>query len=133
MGSCSCVGLLGATLGGGLGPYGGLHGLQLDALESVHMITGKGEILDVSATSHSELFWGMRGAGFNFGIVTSAVFKVFDFTNRGVATNAEFVFASNNSLPVWNFMKKYQDSQPSNLAMDVGIGYNPAFGGVGFL
>jgi len=95
---CSCVGIVGATRGGGVGPYSGLHGLQIDALQSVRMVTGTDSLLDVSATSHPDLWWGMRGAGFNFGIVTSATYRIYDFTNDGQAMNADFRFhASQNA------------------------------------
>ena len=80
VGADSCVGVLGATLGGGVGPYGGLHGLQIDALCSVRMVMGTGSLIHVSVTSHPDLWWGMRGAGFNFCIVTSATYQVYDFT-----------------------------------------------------
>lgn len=130
VGSDSCVGLLGATLGGGIGPYGGLHGLQLDALQSVRMVTGRGDILDVSAKSHSDLFWGIRGAGFNFGIVTSATYKVYDFTNNGQAMNADFRIAGSYNESIYEYLRSYADNQPDALAFEVGIAYNEDIGGV---
>lgn len=77
-GSCSCVGVLGAALGGGIGPYQGVHGLLLDDLESATIVTGSGEILSASEKERCELFWGLRGADQNFGIVTSATFQIHD-------------------------------------------------------
>ena len=129
-GALSCVGLLGATLGGGVGPYGGLHGLQLDALLSVRMVTGTGALLNVSATSHPDLWWGVRGAGFNFGIVTSATYRVYDFTNNGQAMNADFRFRASQNATIYEFAASYVGKQPKNFYIDLGISYDETFGGV---
>lgn len=131
VGSCSCVGMVGASLGGGVGPYGGLHGLQLDALRSVRMITGTGSLIQVSATQHPELWWGMRGAGFNFGIVTSATYTVYDFTNGGQAMNADFRFHVNQSRSVYDYVKSFEGRQPDAFSIGVAIAYEETFGGVG--
>ncbi|KAI1496962.1 hypothetical protein F5X99DRAFT_413572 [Biscogniauxia marginata] len=91
-GSCSCPGVLGVTLGGGIGRYQSLHGLIIDALVSVRLVTASGEIVTASQTSNPELFWGIRGAGTNFGIVTSATYKLSPLTNSGLSLTADFVF-----------------------------------------
>ena len=132
VGSDSCVGLLGASLGGGIGALGGLHGLQLDALQSAHIVTGHGEILDVSATSNADLYWGIRGAGHNFGIITSAKYTVYPFTNNGQVMNADFRIRASDAEAVFQYMRSYQDNQPDNLSIENGIAYDPAFGGVSF-
>ena len=129
----SCVGVLGATLGGGVGPYGGLHGLQIDALQSVRMVTGTGSLISVSETSHPDLWWGMRGAGFNFGIVTSATFQVYDFTNNGQAMNADLRFHASQNASLYEFAQSYVGKLPDAFAIDIAIGYNELFGGVSHL
>lgn len=129
----SCVGLLGATLGGGVGPYGGLHGLQIDALQSVRMVTGTGALLDVSATSNPDIWWGMRGAGFNFGIVTSATFNVYDFTNNGQAMNADLRFHASQNASLYEFAQSYVGKLPDGFAIDIAIAYSESFGGVSHL
>ena len=126
----SCVGALGATLGGGVGPYGGLHGLMIDALRGVTMVTGIGSLIDVSATSHPDLWWGMRGAGFNFGIVTSATYQVYDFTNKGQAMNADLRFHTIHNASLYAFVQSYTGRVPDAFAMDIAIGYDESFGGV---
>jgi FAD/FMN-containing dehydrogenase len=73
-GSCSCVGVVGAALGGGIGPYQGAHGLLLDDLKSATIVTGSGESVTASEEENGDLFWGLRGAGQIFGIVTLATF-----------------------------------------------------------
>lgn len=126
----SCVGIVGATLGGGVGPYGGLHGLQIDALQSVRLVTGTGSLINVSATSHSDLWWGMRGAGFNFGIVTSATYQVYDFTNGGQAMNADFRFHASQNGSLYEFAQSFVGRLPDAFSIDIAIGYNESFGGV---
>lgn len=53
---CSCIGFAGATLGAGIGPYSGVHGAISDSLVAVTMVTGSGELLEVSQTQHPDLF-----------------------------------------------------------------------------
>ncbi|XXG96375.1 hypothetical protein Hte_002657 [Hypoxylon texense] len=116
-GSCSCVGIVGATLGGGVGPYQGIHGLLLDALESVTVVTGSGEIVTASEAENSDLFWGLRGAGHNFGIVTSATYRVHDQTNNGMALNGDFVFPASAKETIFNLVKTTEKNQPDELSM----------------
>ncbi|KAL4930344.1 FAD-binding oxidoreductase [Aspergillus undulatus] len=79
-GVCSCAGMIGVTLGAGIGRSQGQQGLMLDALQSARVVTASGEVLEASATSNEDLFWAIRGAGQNFGIVTSATYKLHPVT-----------------------------------------------------
>ncbi|RYP36603.1 hypothetical protein DL767_003307 [Monosporascus sp. MG133] len=92
IGSCSCPGVVGVTLGGGVGRYQSLHGLIIDALVLVRLVTADGAIATASETLNPELFWGIRGAGANFGIVTSATYKLAPLINDGLSLTADFVF-----------------------------------------
>ena len=130
VGADTCVGVMGATLGGGTGPYSGIHGLTLDALQSVDMITGTGEMITASTTDNTELFWGVRGAGFNFGIVISATFQVFNLTNNGMAVNADFIFPISSNGSIWEYVHSFQDNPPDNIFLSPGIGYNATLGAV---
>ncbi|KAK3291714.1 uncharacterized protein B0H64DRAFT_329821 [Chaetomium fimeti] len=76
-GSCECVGLLGAGLGGGHGRHEGPYGMISDNIRQLNVVLGNGSAIRVNATSHSDLLWGMKGAGHNFGIVTSAELNIF--------------------------------------------------------
>ncbi|KAF1926972.1 FAD-binding domain-containing protein [Didymella exigua CBS 183.55] len=71
-GNCNCVGSLGAYLGGGYGNLIGEVGFGVDNLISLRVVTSNGSIVTASKTSHPDLFWALRGAGPNFGIVVSA-------------------------------------------------------------
>jgi FAD/FMN-containing dehydrogenase len=75
-GFVSTTGVSGLTLGGGLGWLVRKHGLALDSLLSVDVVTADGRVLKANSSQHQDLFWGMRGGGGNFGIATSFEFKV---------------------------------------------------------
>lgn len=76
-GSCDCVGLLGPALGGGMGRYEGFYGLVSDNIISMNVVLADGSEVKVSPTSNNDLWWAMRGAGHNFGIVTSFDLKIY--------------------------------------------------------
>jgi FAD/FMN-containing dehydrogenase len=77
-GYCECVGSVAPLLGGGYGILQGYYGLLADNLVSARMILANGTAVDVSTDSHTDLFWAIRGAGHNFGIVTEYRYKVYD-------------------------------------------------------
>ncbi|HKA55899.1 MAG TPA: FAD-dependent oxidoreductase, partial [Candidatus Binatia bacterium] len=75
-GTDATTGIAGLTLGGGLGWLAGKYGLACDNLLSVDLVTAEGQLLTVSATEHTDLFWGVRGGGGNFGVVTSFEYRL---------------------------------------------------------
>ncbi|KAK4697082.1 hypothetical protein P7C71_g938, partial [Lecanoromycetidae sp. Uapishka_2] len=117
LGSCACMGVVGATMGAGIASMHGHRGLMLDALQSVRVITADGRALDASKTQHSDLFWALRGAGSNFGIVTSATYKVYDASNNRQTMNADFVFSASANHTFWEIMKTFDYTLPSRLAL----------------
>ncbi|KAF2755677.1 FAD binding domain-containing protein [Pseudovirgaria hyperparasitica] len=81
-GNCNCVGTIGAYLGGGYGYLMGHHSFGMDNVVSLRVVTAESILKTVSMTSEPDLFWAMRGAGPNFGIVTSATVKAFAVTPK---------------------------------------------------
>lgn len=75
-GDTGSVGIAGITLGGGVGYLARLHGLTVDNLLAVDLVTADGRSLRVDARSHPDLFWAVRGGGGNFGVVTRLKFRL---------------------------------------------------------
>src|SRR6266576_3510440 len=70
------TGVAGLTLGGGIGWVMRKHGLSVDKLRRVDVVTAEGELVKASPEENEDLFWGMCGAGSNFGIVTEFEFDL---------------------------------------------------------
>jgi len=80
LGSSSGTGVVGYTLGGGFGWLGRKYGFNAGSIREADVIPADGELLRVSAYEHPDLFWGLKGGGGNFGVVTSLEFALYPLT-----------------------------------------------------
>lgn len=80
-GICECVGFSAPILGGGHGWLQGQYGLATDQVISARLVTPNGDIVNVSDEENPDLFWALRGAGHNFGIVTEWEYRVHEVKN----------------------------------------------------
>ena len=125
VGSCPCAGLLGAGLGGGIGRLQGLHGLSQDSMRRLRVVLADGEILNVSANENPDLWWGMRGAGHNFGIVVEAELQTAPQASQGLFYNVDITFADEKLEQVLSLMNQQIMNQPAELAVEIVFAANP--------
>lgn len=123
LGVVSMTGIAGLTLGGGLGWLNGRYGLACDNLTSADVATADGRLLRASAQQNEELFWGIRGGGGNFGVVTA-----FEYQLHPV----DRVLAGGLSYPLDlapRVLRHYDDfvkAAPDELSTAASLGLNPA-------
>jgi len=113
------TGVAGLTLGGGIGRLQRHFGLTIDNLRSVELVTADGDLVRASTTEEPELFWGIRGAGWNFGVVTAFEFGLHPFgpnLNRGVR-----IFPASLVHEVFDVFRDYADTGPDTVSAIYGI------------
>src|SRR5256714_5991542 len=113
-GVVSTTGVAGLTLHGGLGHLRRKYGLSIDSLLSVDIVTADGEFQRASSTEHEDLFWAVRGAGSNFGVVTSFEFQAHP-VGPMVMVGAVFypLEDARTLLPLW---RDYMATAPEELS-----------------
>jgi FAD/FMN-containing dehydrogenase len=111
-GVVASTGIAGLTLGGGQGWLAGKHGLTIDNLLAVDVVTADGRLLRASADENPDLFWAMRGAGANFGVVTS-----FEYRLHPVETvlGGMVIHPIDRAGEVLHFYREFSAAQPDEL------------------
>jgi FAD/FMN-containing dehydrogenase len=104
------------TLGGGVGRFTGMYGLMIDALASVRIVTASGEVVEASKDTNWDLFWGVLGAGANFGIITSATFNLNDLPNGGNIYTTDMIFPANQTAAFFEAVETFSGTLPAELA-----------------
>jgi hypothetical protein len=97
-GNVSHTGVGGLTLGGGMGWLARQYGLSCDNVVSFTVVTASGEVVHASADEHPDLYWGLRGGGGNFGVVTEFEFELHPVGTRSFV--ASYTFSMDDALPV---------------------------------
>jgi FAD/FMN-containing dehydrogenase len=126
-GVISTTGIAGLTLGGGLGLLMGKHGLAVDNLLSVELVTAAGEVLNASADEHPDLFWALRGGGGNFGVAASFEYRLHPLTQVVGGLVAHPFPAAKDAL---RFYREFTQSVPDELAIFAGLVHAPDGSGV---
>ena len=122
-GSTPCVGLMGPALGGGHARYEGLYGMVMDNILHFNAVLADGTEIGVNETSHSDLFWALKGAGHNFAVITSVVKKIYPaeletwhfHTYTWTQDKLETVFETLNT-----FHKSYNGTTPPKMGVNYG-------------
>ena len=119
VGVVSHTGVGGLTLGGGMGRLQRKLGLTIDSLLAVDVVTADGRQVRASQDEHPELFWGMRGAGANFGIVTAFEFRLHPFD--GQVTHGVLSYPLDRALEVAACYRALVEDGPDDLWTSFGI------------
>jgi len=123
-GNVSTTGVGGLTLGGGMGHLRNRYGLSVDNLLSVDVVTADGGFVRASETENEDLFWGVRGGGGNFGIVTSFEFRLHP-VGPIVGLCAPF-YPAEMAGEVFRFWRDFVETMPDELSAMVAIWTVPA-------
>lgn len=117
-GVVSTTGIAGLTLGGGFGWLRRKHGLSIDNLQSVDIVTADGHFRKASEKENADLFWAVRGGGGNFGVVTSFEFRLHPVGPEVMLAAAMYPVAQAPAFaPRWReFMAKAPDEVSSQMA-----------------
>ncbi len=106
-GNVSHTGVGGLTLGGGMGWLARRFGLACDNVTAYEVVTANGDVVRATADENADLFWGLRGGGGNFGIVTSFEFRLHEIGTRALV--AEFTYpveAAYDALRGWRELNR---------------------------
>jgi hypothetical protein len=123
LGVVSMTGIAGLTLGGGLGWLNGRYGLACDNLISAEVATADGQLLRASAQENEDLFWGIRGGGGNFGVVTSFEYQLHP-VDRVLAGGLSYPWSL--ASPVLRFYDDFVKAAPDELSTAASLGLTPA-------
>ena len=118
-GTVSHTGVAGLTLGGGFGRVARRFGLSLDNVRAVDIVTADGELRHASAEENPELYWGVRGGGGNFGVVTTFEFELHPMQREVVGGNIAFPFSQARQL--LDFYAEYEASAPDEMFLCMGL------------
>jgi FAD/FMN-containing dehydrogenase len=117
------TGVAGLTLGGGIGWLMRKHGLAVDNLLAADVVTAEGSIVRASAEEHPDLFWGLRGGGGNFGVVTSFRFAL--HLVGPVVTAGPVFWAADDTADVLRFYRDFAAAAPDELGTVIRLGTVP--------
>lgn len=118
-GIISHTGIGGLTLGGGLGHLMRKHGLTVDNLVSVDLVTAEAELRHVDAQSDPDLFWGLRGGGGNFGVATRFEYRLHPV--GPMVVGGPIIWPIEAAPDVLRAVREYAPEAPDELGISVGL------------
>jgi FAD/FMN-containing dehydrogenase len=118
-GTVSHTGVAGLTLGGGFGRVARRFGLALDNVRAFDIVTADGALRHASADENPDLYWGARGGGGNFGVVTSFDFQLHPMQREIIG--GMIAFPLKEARQVLRFYSEYGASAPDELYLDAGL------------
>jgi hypothetical protein len=113
LGVVSMTGIAGLTLGGGIGWLNGKYGLACDNLLAADVVTADGRTLTASASENEDLYWGLRGGGGNFGVVTSFTYRLHPV---GTVLAGAVTFPPERAREALRFYHKFASACPDELS-----------------
>jgi hypothetical protein len=122
-GTVSHTGVGGLATGGGFGRLARRYGLTLDNIRALDVVSADGRLRHASAQENPDLYWGVRGAGGNFGVVTSFEFALHPLARQVMAGN--LVYPIEKLRDVLEFYAEFSSSAPDELTADLVYGYPP--------
>ena len=136
-GTVSHTGVGGLTLGGGFGRLARRFGLALDNVRGVNIVTAGGTLLHAGPDENQDLYWGVRGGGGNFGVVTSFEFQLHPMQRQVIG--GIIIFPLSQARDVMTFYSEYEGFAPDELSLDgviisnvsglSGVGYSVCYSG----
>jgi FAD/FMN-containing dehydrogenase len=115
-GILASTGIAGLALGGGVGYLSRRFGLTADNLLAADVVLADGTLVTASETSHSDLFWALRGGGGNFGIVTSFTFRCHHIGENGVIIGGPVLYDLADTPAVMRWYRELLPSLPEELS-----------------
>jgi FAD binding domain/Berberine and berberine like len=113
------TGIAGFTLGGGFGYLMRRFGLACDNLISVEIVTADGQLRTASAMEHPDLFWGVRGGGGNFGVVTTLTYRLHPV--GPTILGGMVIHPFNRARDMFQFYREFTVEQPDELTVYAGL------------
>jgi FAD/FMN-containing dehydrogenase len=119
LGTAADTGIAGLTLGGGQGRLARKFGLSCDNLISVDIVTAAGKLLHASEQENADLFWGIRGGGGNFGVVTTLEYRLHPLGPQVLAGNR--VYPLSQARSILQALREYCAGAPDEMTISASL------------
>ena len=119
LGTAADTGIAGLTLGGGQGRLQRKFGLSCDNLLSVDIVTADGRLMHASEQENADLFWGIRGGGGNFGVVTTFEYRLHPLGPKVLAGNRVYPFSQASSI--LKALREYCEGAPDEMTISAAL------------